>query len=82
VVHPTGDAEGNCYYPLCHPERSRGICSYTRPATEAKWFRSIDKDGKPVVEYGKYSTIWKKQRDGAWKAALDMGNSSLKPAGK
>jgi hypothetical protein len=24
---------------LCHPERSRGICSYTRPATEAKWGR-------------------------------------------
>jgi ketosteroid isomerase-like protein len=27
-------------------------------------FSSIEKDGKPLVEYGKYSTIWKKQRDG------------------
>jgi ketosteroid isomerase-like protein len=42
-------------------------------------FRSIDKDGKPVVEYGKYSTIWKKQRGRAWKVVLDMGNSSPKP---
>ena len=39
-------------------------------------FRSTGKDGKPVVEYGKYNTIWKKQHDGAWKVVLDMGNSS------
>jgi ketosteroid isomerase-like protein len=37
-------------------------------------FRSKDKDGKPVVSHGKYTTIWKKQKDG-WKVALDMGNS-------
>lgn len=39
-------------------------------------FRSRDKDGKPTVSYGKYATIWKKQRDGSWKVAMDMGNSS------
>ena len=39
-------------------------------------FRSIDKDGKPVVDHGKYTSIWKKQKDGSWKVALDMGNSS------
>ena len=38
-----------------------------------------DKDGKPIVEYGKYVTIWKKQSDGRWKVALDMGNASPKP---
>jgi len=38
-----------------------------------------DKDGKPVVEYGKYVTIWKKQKDGTWKVAVDMGNASPKP---
>lgn len=38
-----------------------------------------DKDGKPVVEYGKYITVWKKQSDGSWKVALDMGNASPKP---
>jgi ketosteroid isomerase-like protein len=39
-------------------------------------FRSIAKDGKPVVDRGKYTSIWKKQRDGTWKVVLDMGNAS------
>ncbi|MGA9388980.1 MAG: DUF4440 domain-containing protein [Candidatus Sulfotelmatobacter sp.] len=39
-------------------------------------FRAIGKDGKPVVENGKYTSIWKKQRDGSWKVVLDMGNAS------
>ena len=39
-------------------------------------FRSIGKDGKPTIEHGKYTTIWKKQKDGHWKVVLDMGNSS------
>src|SRR5271163_1171394 len=30
-------------------------------------FRSKDKDGKAVVEHGKYTSIWKKQPDGSWK---------------
>jgi ketosteroid isomerase-like protein len=38
-------------------------------------FSSKDKDGKPAVDTGKYATIWKKQIDGSWKVALDMGNS-------
>jgi len=38
-----------------------------------------DKDGNPVIEYGKYTTIWKKQKDGSWKVVLDMGNASPKP---
>ena len=39
-------------------------------------FRSKDKDGKPVVDHGKYTSIWKKQRDGSWKVVLDIGNAS------
>jgi ketosteroid isomerase-like protein len=39
-------------------------------------FRSRDKDGKPVVDHGKYTSIWKKQKDGSWKVVLDMGNGS------
>jgi ketosteroid isomerase-like protein len=42
-------------------------------------FRSKDKDGKPVVDQGKYTSIWKKQRDGSWKVVLDMGNASSQP---
>ena len=38
-------------------------------------FRSKDKDGKAVIEHGKYTSIWKKQKDGRWKVVLDMGNS-------
>jgi len=39
-------------------------------------FRSKGKDGKPVVDRGKYTSVWKKQKDGSWKVVLDMGNAS------
>ena len=42
-------------------------------------FHSKDKDGKPVVDYGNYTSIWKKQKDGSWKVVLDMGNASPGP---
>jgi len=42
-------------------------------------FHSKDKDGKPVVTHGKYTSIWKKQADGSWKVVLDMGNTSSEP---
>lgn len=43
-------------------------------------FKENGKDGKPVTGYGKYTTIWKKQPDGGWKVAVDMGNASPPPA--
>ncbi len=39
-------------------------------------FRAVGKDGKPAVEHGKYTSIWKKQKDGSWKVVLDMGNGN------
>jgi ketosteroid isomerase-like protein len=42
-------------------------------------FRSKDKEGKPTVEYGKYTSIWKLQQDGSWKVVLDMGNATTHP---
>jgi len=42
-------------------------------------FHSKNKDGKPAVEYGKYTSIWKLQKDGSWKVVLDMGNTSPNP---
>lgn len=42
-------------------------------------FRSKDKDGKATVDYGKYTSIWKLQKDGSWKVVLDMGNASPQP---
>ena len=40
-------------------------------------FRALGKDGKPAVDHGKYTSIWKKQKDGSWKVVLDMGNASV-----
>ena len=42
-------------------------------------FRAKDKDGKLTVQYGKYTSIWKLQKDGSWKVVLDMGNASPQP---
>jgi ketosteroid isomerase-like protein len=42
-------------------------------------FHAKDKDGKPTIDYGKYTSIWKRQSDGSWKVVLDMGNASPAP---
>jgi ketosteroid isomerase-like protein len=42
-------------------------------------YTAKDKNGKPVVNYGKYTSIWKKQKDGQWKVVLNMGNDSPDP---
>ena len=36
-------------------------------------------DGAGVVRYSKYLTVWKRQRDGAWKYVVDGGNSRPSP---
>jgi uncharacterized protein (TIGR02246 family) len=36
-----------------------------------------DPKGKPVIDRGKYLTVWKKQLDGTWKALVDTANSDL-----
>jgi ketosteroid isomerase-like protein len=35
-------------------------------------------DGKMVSEKGKYVCMWKKQKDGTWKAIHDIWNSDAK----
>jgi ketosteroid isomerase-like protein len=44
-------------------------------------FHSKDEDGKPRVDYGKYTSIWKLQKDGSWRVVLDMGNAGPAPKG-
>lgn len=44
-------------------------------------FKDKDKDGKVAAHYGKYATVWRKQKDGTWKVAFDMGNTSPAPKG-
>src|SRR6266446_3592883 len=53
-----------------------GDMGYTYGNYELK---SKDKDGQLVTHYGKYASIWKKQKDGSWKVVLDMGNSGPAP---
>jgi ketosteroid isomerase-like protein len=55
---------------------SSGDLGYTWGTYE---FHSKDKSGNPVTDYGKYTSIWKRQKDGSWKVVLDMGNSSPAP---
>ena len=55
---------------------SSGDMGYTYGTFE---FHSTDKDGKPAIEYGKYTSIWKLQSDGSWKVVLDMGNANPAP---
>ncbi len=46
-------------------------------------YTAKNKEGKLVANHGKYTSIWKKQKDGQWKVVVDMGNSSPDPkAGK
>lgn len=59
---PTGGDVSSC-----------GDLGYTYGTFE---FRSNDKGGEPRIEHGKYTSIWKLQKDGSWKVVLDMGNAS------
>jgi ketosteroid isomerase-like protein len=42
-------------------------------------YTAKNKEGKLVTSYGKYTSIWKKQKDGQWKVVVDVGNSSPDP---
>jgi ketosteroid isomerase-like protein len=46
----------------------------------AKW-RANKKDEK-FLGHGQFVSIWKKQKDGSWKVALDCGIENPEPAGK
>jgi ketosteroid isomerase-like protein len=61
--------------PLGADISASGDLGYTYGTFE---FRSKDANGKPTVSYGKYTSIWKRQKDGSWKVVLDMGNAGPK----
>lgn len=42
-------------------------------------FAGKNKEGKLVTSHGKYTSIWRKQKDGQWKVVVDMGNTSNAP---
>lgn len=41
--------------------------------------RAREPGGRTVTGYGKYTTLWQKQPDGAWKVILDIGNPGPPP---
>ena len=57
--------------PVAAEACSAGDLGYTTGSYET---RSLSSDGKPVVRGGSYVTIWRKQLDGTWKVALDIGS--------
>ena len=59
--------------PVAGDISSSGDLGYTYGTFQ---FHSKDKDGQPHIEHGKYTSIWKLQKDGSWKVVLDMGNAS------
>jgi ketosteroid isomerase-like protein len=46
----------------------------------AKW--KANKKDEKFLGYGHFASIWKKQKDGAWKVALDLGIENPEPNGK
>lgn len=54
-----------------------GELGYTYGAWTYKW---TGEDGKKVASSGKYVTIWRRQRDGSFKAVFDGGTSDGPPA--
>jgi ketosteroid isomerase-like protein len=38
---------------------------------------SFGPDGQQRTRTGTYVTIWKKQRDGSWKVAVDIGSNNI-----
>jgi len=55
-----------------------GDFGYTYGKSESRF---VAKDGKPMMTEGRYITVWKKGKDGAWKVTADIGSSTPpKPA--
>ena len=82
----TSKAEVRTYYERVFPPSSKGALTW-KPVyadiarsgdlgyTYGTWEnKGKDKDGNPVTRTGKYTTIWKKQKDGSWKIVMDVGN--------
>jgi len=41
--------------------------------------RTKDAQGKAVVRTGQYLTVWRKEKDGIWRAAFDTGSTAPSP---
>jgi ketosteroid isomerase-like protein len=68
-----GPPESLVWSPLDSGVSAAGDLGYTFGTYES---RERGADGKPRVAAGKYTSIWRKQRDGTWKIVLDIGNQT------
>jgi len=50
-----------------------GDFGYTYGMSESRF---TGKDGKLIVATGKYITVWRKEKNGAWKVIADIGNAT------
>ena len=58
-----------------HPVKAEMMMPGVLGFTIGRWERSRrNKEGKLMRSTGSYTTVWKKQPDGAWKIVLDTGN--------
>jgi ketosteroid isomerase-like protein len=63
------------WYPAVADIALAGDMGYTTGPWE---FKADIHDAKPVA-FGNFLTVWKKQRDGSWKFAIDLGISNPQP---
>lgn len=57
--------------PMAADVSDDGTLGYTYGNYERTY---LDEDGEKVEEKGMYMTIWKRQDDGTWRIAADVGN--------
>lgn len=76
IVKYLGEGYQLFWKPLKAEISKSGDIGYTYGTSETRFTGA---DGKPQVRYGKYMTVWRKQKDKTWKVIVDMGNNSPTP---
>jgi ketosteroid isomerase-like protein len=77
IVKYFSDGESTLSWkPLKAEIAKSGELGYTYGTSE---LATKDKDGKTQVRHYKYVSVWKRQKNGDWKLALDIGNQSPAP---
>jgi ketosteroid isomerase-like protein len=59
------------------PARAESLVAGDVGYTIGTWERHVkDARGNPIVRHGEYLTVWRKEKDGAWRATFDTGSTS------
>jgi ketosteroid isomerase-like protein len=57
------------------PAKAEALVGADVGYTVGRWQRSQMVNGKTAKGQGQYLTVWRKQKDGSWKAVFDTGSS-------